>query len=393
MKSRYHIIFLLFLFTLNIDPKALKRKLGEIAKLYEFTEQSEVHIYDVELFEEVEAKANLLVLDINDKIIANFNAISKKKEKNKIILNGIFTDIKKELYVGLTIAFEQTKIKELGLPDRMIKQKSLPSELYNPRDQSRLLLIPEGPFIFGSNIIGETHYTSPIEEELDDVQKVTGKSRNNYFRLSAFYIDTLEITNRQFATFLNRTNIDVPKDWSWKFKSNLPVDKVSFEHAMEYCKWAGKRLPTELEWEKAARGPNLKVFRNKKGRFKVSMSQDAFTTGLEYDSKKCITRESGYSVPLEVNLLQDDSKYRSRETGLSIKGLCGNVSEWTSSWFLPYRGNTITHPWYGRRYKVIRGGSYDQDKRWAKSYSRRAGGLPDLRSDHKAGFRCAMSAH
>jgi formylglycine-generating enzyme required for sulfatase activity len=71
--------------------------------------------------------------------------------------------------------------------------------------------------------------------------------------------------------------------------------------------------------------------------------------------------------------------------------MCGNAAEWTSSWLLPYRGNTARDERFGKRYKVIRGGSYEHPLELAKSYVRLAGGIPTLSRDRRAGFRCARS--
>ncbi len=371
--------------------KTVKNKIGEIVQFDKITQTSQVKIYKRDLFEAVQEKAIWLVLNNSEEVVARFNITTKTIIKNIILLNGYFTDIKKSLYVGLDIAFEQLNREKLILPDAVTPQKDFPQKVINQKDQSILILVPGGNFVYGSSIIGEVHYTSPAESKLNKLQKITGQKRINYISLSPFYIDAYEITNYQFSQFLKATGITPPINWNWNFQVKYPVDKVSYEQANKYCVWAEKRLLTELEWEKAARGTNLNIFRNEKEELQFLENPKIYSIGQKFNSKTCITRESGFSTPLSVDSLKDDSSYQTGD-GLHIKGLCGNVSEWTSSWFLSYRGNTIPNIMYGRRFKVIRGGAYDLDKKWAKAYSRRIGGIPNLKDDYKAGIRCAMNA-
>ncbi len=375
----------------DIFAKIVKKKIGEVAEIDYITKTSKVKIYDKAIFEVVEGKATWLVLDEKEKIIARFNITRKTIISNTILLRGYFTDIKGSLYIGLSIAFEQPAHEEPILPDAVMPQRDLPSKIFNQKDQSILILVPKGNFVYGSNIIGEVHYTSPAQREISALQQVRGKKRVNYISLTDFYIDAYEVTNHQFSHFLKETGTKHPPNWKKDFQPKQPVDRVSYEQAKQYCVWAGKRLPTELEWEKSARGANLRVFRDREEELQFLENPKVYPTGQDFDSNICITRESGFLSPLPVDSLRDDSFFKTRD-GLHIKGLCGNVSEWTSSWFLPYRGNTIPNTMYGRRFKVIRGGSYDLNKKWAKAYSRRIGGIPDLLSDYKAGFRCAMNA-
>jgi formylglycine-generating enzyme required for sulfatase activity len=97
----------------------------------------------------------------------------------------------------------------------------------------------------------------------------------------------------------------------------------------------------------------------------------------------CVTAESS-SAPIEISKLTDENIY-------GLKGMCGNAAEWTSSWLVPYRGNTARDSRFGKRFKVIRGGSYEHPLELAKSYVRLAGGIPSLSADKRAGFRCARS--
>ena len=81
--------------------------------------------------------------------------------------------------------------------------------------------------------------------------------------VDAFSMDVYEVTVRQYAEFLQSTGINSPLDWNTMNQpahQKRPIANVDWEDAAAYCKWAGKRLPTEAEWEKAARGTDGRLY-------------------------------------------------------------------------------------------------------------------------------------
>lgn len=142
-------------------------------------------------------------------------------------------------FAGLITAQEGQK-----KPDRIIHNK----------DRAEMILIPEGPFAYGitqkeiQNLLRKYKlgWAEIYAEELPRQQK----------QVAAFYIDRYEVTNSQYEQFMKETGHREPKYWRRQLLNGprQPVVGVGWADAEAYAKWAGKRLPTEVEWEKAARG-------------------------------------------------------------------------------------------------------------------------------------------
>ena len=108
----------------------------------------------------------------------------------------------------------------------------------------QMVLVPAGKFTRGSS-------------HADDEKPV----RSIY--LNAFYMDKYQVTVGQYARYLKVTDMEEPPDWNIMNQPQhlrRPVVNVTWEDAVNYCKWAGKRLPTEAEWEKAARGTDGRIY-------------------------------------------------------------------------------------------------------------------------------------
>ncbi len=164
----------------------------------------------------------------------------------------------------------------------------------------------------------------------------------------AFYIDIYEVTNDEYKKF--------KKDHKFpSAKAKHPVTTVSWHEAHTYCKALGKRLPTEEEWEKAARGTDGK----------------AYPWGEDFDSGKVNSREAAVSDTTPVG------KYEAGKSFYGVYDMSGNVREWTDSWFDDDN----------RIYKVVKGGGYIDDEETIYTFTIRKS-IPE---DGKAyiGFRCA----
>jgi formylglycine-generating enzyme required for sulfatase activity len=193
--------------------------------------------------------------------------------------------------------------------------------------------------------------------------------------LAAFEMDIFEVTNIQFADFVESGGYQTDAEqagsqqtWRTEFtdgKDNFPVVRVSWNDATAYCEWAGKRLPTEEEWEKAARGPENFLY----------------PWGNEFDPSVVNGKASGLRNPVTVGSYGD---------GVSPYGMydmAGNVWEWTASWYQPYPGNEVPSPYYGEQFRVLRGGGWFDTESELRT-TRRSANVPTAANDD-IGFRCA----
>ncbi len=224
-------------------------------------------------------------------------------------------------------------------------------------DGAPMMLVPAGPFPMGSD-----------DGEADERPRHT-------VTLPAFYIDRFEVTHEQYARFLEASAHPAPLDWpAGRLPPKLarhPVVNVTFDDATAYARWAGKRLPTEAEWEKACRGTD--------GR--------NFPWGNSTTNKSTASGEENKQKLHPVGSFPDDL------SPCGAQDMAGNVWEWTGSWYEAYPGNDQIEIEYGRKYRVIRGGGAI-DYYGAVSTRRcadRARSVPYGTYD-ALGFRCVMEA-
>lgn len=229
--------------------------------------------------------------------------------------------------------------------------------------------------------------------------------------IKGFYMDKHPVTVAQFGKFVKATKHQTDAEvygnsgvldyktgqwgmkdgayWEYpqgkdmpKAQNDHPVTQVSWNDAIAYCKWAGKRLPTEFEWEHAARngglieteiypwGSNsLKI----NGKYKANVWQGVFPY---YNNGK-----DGYLYTSPVGSFGDSD--------LGLQDMSGNVWEWCSNWKIPYSQSTSEYVPNMHSEKVQRGGSYLCDPKSCHGFrvSGRSGSTPDTSLMH-VGFRC-----
>ena len=196
---------------------------------------------------------------------------------------------------------------------------SLPQTVISPIDGAEMVLVPEGEFTMG--ISQEELYQILMLDERQNPVYVT-ETPARTVRLKAFYIDRYPVTNYQYRKFIKHTGHRHPillnhPDWGQALQ---PVVFVGWDDADDYAAWADKKLPTEMQWEKAGRGTD--------GRW--------WAWGSEFVPDRCNSRE---------NELQHTSEISIFDRGISPYGcydMCGNVWEMcTGQWLegtLPMRG-------------------------------------------------------
>jgi formylglycine-generating enzyme len=188
--------------------------------------------------------------------------------------------------------------------------------------------------------------------------------------MPAFQMDAHEVTNSRYAAFAKATNRPVPHHWvTGSFpegKAEHPVYNVNWHDAKAYCEWSGKRLPTEAEWERAARG---------------GLEEKDFPNGDKITSK-----DARYNVgdgPAAVGGFPAN--------GFGLFDMAGNMAEWTADWFAGdyYKRGENDNPQGPKEgmYKVIRGGAWsDPGKRITVFF--RNWVRPEQRTPN-IGIRCA----
>jgi formylglycine-generating enzyme required for sulfatase activity len=249
-----------------------------------------------------------------------------------------------------------------------------------------LVLIPEGDFVMGSN-------TGRADE----------RPQHTVY-LDAFELDRYEVTNAQYRRFLQITGRKPPPYWAGDTypvgQADYPVVGVSWDDADAYCTWAGKRLPTEAEWEKACRGTDGRAYPWgnlwEPRRANVDLSAQAGAEPSVWDTAWQLLRVAGNRVG--PGLLPVGS-YRDGASLYGVMDLVGGASEWVADWYnwsdysnLPARNpRNMEPPWN----HCLRGSPWHDptgDADWVQTMSRcSARNSSHETQDPRVGLRCARS--
>ena len=230
-------------------------------------------------------------------------------------------------------------------------------------DRAPLVFVPAGEFTMGSDLL-------PNEKPIHTVE------------LAAFWIDQYEVTNALYQKCVAAGECQPPVEgysaqhpdgyYGNSAYDNFPAANVVWADADQYCRWAGKRLPTEAEWEKAARGTDAR----------------AFPWGDTFDPNRAT---SAYNLDLITTAA---GTHPAGASPYGAQDMAGNVWEWVNDWYDEHyytvspRQNP-TGPETGT-YRIVRGGGYGGYDAALRTSQRRDLG-PDERGPY-IGFRCVRSA-
>lgn len=311
-------------------------------------------------------------------------------------------------------------------PPQTAADKPLDSGVAKPQEDS-MVLIPAGEFTMGSdrqaneamwreaNALNPYGFKDKLYVDEHPAHKVN---------VPTFYLDKYEVTNAQYRDFVIATQHSLPYTWGnngynldkdflatlpidhlrqvatdgfrldmdtskmsqqdilaaidkiQTSRNNLPVTTVTWPDADAYCHWAGKRLPTEAEWEKAARGPQ----------------GYEYPWGNNWDPKKINTMSENPDAPYSPI-----GSYPGDKSGYGVYDMAANVAEWVADWYDAYPGapESEDSKWYGRKQRVVRGGMTSSGHYDALSMLFRAAKRTHLRPYSAlidVGFRCARNA-
>ncbi len=280
---------------------------------------------------------------------------------------------KEELQPLLEVA-PAGKVAETGAA-RPVEASEAPAAPVAP-PPAGMALIPAGEFVMGlsegrkAEVMRDLRIPPIMAPKWLDPQ--TPETR---LRLRAYYIDRHEVTNEQYKAYIDATKTPPPPSPFWDGRNvkpgaeRLPVTHVTWEEAAAYARWAGKRLPTEAEWEKAARGSDGRLF----------------PWGNVFDPKRCVISQLGVRTVEPVDMLPEG------HSPYGVADMIGNAQEWTADTFRPYLNSPSSEGWVDDGRKAVRGASFEEMDAVRCLTTWRDGVLPATRSG-MIGFRCVKDA-
>ena len=231
-------------------------------------------------------------------------------------------------------------------------------------DEMVMIYIPSGSFLMGS-------------DKSQDRYAFSNELPQHSVHLEAYWIDKYEVTNKQYRLCVQE-GICRPAPFDHDPNLNAdhqPVVSVSWYDAKTYCHWVGADLPTEAQWEKAARGTAGQIYPwgDQAATCQYAVMGEIFSNG-------CGAGNGAWPVG-------------SKPDGASPYGLMdmsGNAAEWVEDWYEGYPGTSYESDWYGSTVKVLRGGSWSVGIPHIRAAAR-SGRFPDATGyiGSTVGFRCA----
>jgi len=269
---------------------------------------------------------------------------------------------------------------------------------------AELVWVPGGTFAMGSSPEEMARVWEENDWDEDWLKELVRREKPVHeVELDGFWIGKDEVTNGQYARFLAATGYEPPASWDdYKEHPDLPVVDVSWDDAEAYCQWAGGELPTEAQWEYAARGPHGNPFPwGDQWDWSLGNSAELDAGGALSDAKAWIAwyTEAGLATEeqpapaLVLEHLREVGSFPAAASWCGALDLAGNVCEWCRDWFdydfygtpeaaqpNPLNENAASGV------RVLRGGGWDAEAPFCRGSSRSGMAGPDTWSSDM-GFR------
>lgn len=256
----------------------------------------------------------------------------------------------------------------------------------NPKDGAEMVFVPAGPFKMGINLI-------PMDQE----QRPQVNSPKHEVALDAYWIYKYPVTVKEYKKFIADTNGKMPEQPDWGWKDDHPMVNVSWMDADKYAKWVGAALPTEAQWEKAARGTDERIY----------------PWGNEWNPQRCVHSDKIWgdhkSTEPVGSRLGNVSPY-------GVMDMAGNIWEWCNDWYKEdyynispannppgapeswitpahknQKGDEIKESKSWSVYRIVRGGAWCLcDPKCFQTVNRDWGMAPSV-FEMDLGFRCAVA--
>lgn len=247
-----------------------------------------------------------------------------------------------------------------------------------------MIHIPAGRVIMGTE---ESRVAELGSNNPQIMTLIAGELPRHEVEVESFHIDRTEVTNRQWKAFLDSTGREPGEELAQYYwidgeipddQEDFPISLVSYPDVKQFVQWAGKRLPTEAEWTRAARGDDDRTY----------------PWGPRWDRKKVRSADGAENRPAKVG------SYEEGASPFGVLDMVGNVMEWVDSpfeafdGFRPYnhrigRKNIVLAPEFSRTKRILKGGSFLDTRDGARIDGRR--GVDPRDAYEVLGFRCARS--